>query len=392
VVRLSVLFTFYALRFGAFFNSLSISAAEGILGVLMLAAIYRLHTIRDYSVFKKSFFVFFILMIIAETISTFTGVDPDNSIKSLKSFWPLFYLPVIYVLFEGRNKMGYLNYSFVGGITAAVYGIYEIVSGKVQRADGFFSHALTYGNIMAILCITALGVLVFRLYRRKSQLYLTIAALVLCGAALMLSGSRGPILSFMIVAVVMFVYGFGWRGFAVCAVFLAICTGVVAGVPAVKMRFAETISSLDDSTTSMGTRLVLWEASSNAIMARPIFGYGKRNFKNEVSKYIDVPTSSRAHAHNTYIQYTFLHGFFGLVALLGYLGSIIWETKRRIRSGPFVKLAMFILAVFLLEGLTENTLGDSEVVMSCFSLVGLMLAPGRAAISQDKEYVEVTES
>ncbi len=76
------------------------------------------------------------------------------------------------------------------------------------------------------------------------------------------------------------------------------------------------------------------------------------------------------------------------------MGSIIWEIWRRRRSGgAYIKTALFIMFVFLLEGLTENALGDSEVVIMCFSLTGLMLAPGgRPAISMDDNLEEFNES
>ncbi len=190
----------------------------------------------------------------------------------------------------------------------------------------------------------------------------------------------------------MVVYRYRLKGLIPAVVAVVILVVAVSQIPTAKGRFMKTLNNTSVTTSSIGTRLVLWEASSEAIMARPIFGYGKRNFTSEVSKYIDVPTSSRAHAHNSYIQYTFLHGFFGLFALMGFLGSIIWEIWRRRRSGAYIKTALFIMFVFLLEGLTENALGDSEVVIMCFSLTGLMLAPGRPAISMDDNLEEFNES
>jgi len=382
------LLTAILLKFSAFANPISISGSEAALALLIIVAIVKTYKTKDYSVFKKSFFVFFILMIVMETVSTFHGVDVARSLKHYTSFWVLLYLPVVYVVFEGKDKVEILMYLFAGCSLSSVVGIYELLAGKVQRVDGLLSHSLTYGNVTAIVCITAVGVLLFRMYETKKHLYITIFALIICFTGLILSGSRGPILSFFIGVFAMSVYCFRLKGFIAGLVMVVVMCGIVYSVPSVNERFMSTIKNIHNTKSSMGTRLVLWEASSKAIMMRPFFGYGKGNFKKEVSKYINVPTSSRAHAHNSYIQFTFLHGFFGLFAMLGFIGSIMWEIIRRRRGAPFIKAAIFIMIVFLLEGLTENTFGDSEVVMTCLSVIGLALAPGRPAINMKEDFTE----
>lgn len=366
------------LRLGAVANSLSISASEIVLGLLILLAIYKTYKTRDYSVFKKGFFLFFLLMIVAETISTFAGIDPERSMKGFTTWWVLLYLPAIYIVFQGRDRVKYFVYVFLGAVIASVYGVYELLNGDVRRADGFFSHALTYGNVIALVAIAAFGVLLYRLYETKNHFYITSVTLVLTIVALLVSGSRGPILAFIITAFMVFIFRFKVKGFITGILLLIILVSVAYKVPHIQQRFINIADNAKVTTSSVGTRLVLWEASSRAIMLRPFFGYGKNNFRDNIGEFIDVPTSSRAHAHNSYIQYTYLHGFFGLFAMLGFLGSILWEIKRKMRDNPFMKVAMSVIVVFMLEGLTENNFTDSEVAIMCFSLVGMMLAPRRS--------------
>lgn len=365
------------MRFGAFANSVSISGAEMALGVLILMAAAKVYRTKDFSVFKKGFFLFYMMMIAAELISTFFSVNPGKSVNSLTSFWIISYLPVIYVLFEGRSRYVYMMYVYAGGIIAALCGFYEFFIQGLERADGFFSHALTYGNIMALLSITASGVMIFGCSENRREMYVNIAVLVLCIPALMFSGSRGPILAYFISLMLMFIYRFRIKGLAVSILLVAVFAGIVFSVPTLEKRFLKAFGNIHVTDSSIGTRIVLWEAASRAIMHRPWFGHGKGTFKSEISKYIDVPTSSRAHAHNSYIQYTFLHGFVGLFAMLGFIGTLLYEIYRRMSGSGYIKIAMFVMIVFLLEGLTENNFSDSEVVLVCFSLVGMMLAPGR---------------
>jgi len=173
----SCLFTTFILRFGAFSNTVSISASEMVLGILMLMAIYKTFKTKDYSVFKKPYFIFFMSMILAELISTFSGVDPERSAKDLTSFWVLSYLPAIYVIFHGREKLAYLNYLYLGALFSLCMGVYEYLFKDVQRMDGFFSHSLTFGNVYAMISIVAAGIIVFNAYRNKSEFYINLAAL-----------------------------------------------------------------------------------------------------------------------------------------------------------------------------------------------------------------------
>jgi O-antigen ligase len=366
----------------------SISGAEAALGLLIIMAIIKVFRTKDYSILKKGFFIFYISMIAMVVISAFTGIDTKESLRRLSSPWVLMYLPVLYVIFEGKDKIIYLMFMFTGGMLSTFYGFYKYFFDHQIRMKGFLTHALTYGNVTALVCITALGVLLFKVYEKRSHLYITLAALIICTVGLIMSGSRGPILSFAVCALAMMIYRFRWRGVIAGILLLALFSGVVYSVPSVNKRFIGTFANIDKPKSSIGTRLILWDATSQAIMIRPFFGYGSGNFRKVISEYVKVPVASRAHAHNTYLQFTFLHGFFGLAALLGFLGSLMWEILRRRRSSGLIKVSIFVLLVFMLEGLTENALGDSEVVMACLAVIGLALAPGRPAITAKKTSTE----
>jgi len=375
------LLTDILLKLGFLSLPTSISGAETALGLLIIIAFFKVVKTKDYSIVKKGFFIFYLAMLVAVVISAFIGVDVKKSLSNLTSPWVLMYLPVLYVIFQGKDKIIYLMFMFTGGMLSTFMGFYQIIFEDKPRMNGFLTHALTYGNVMALVCITALGVLLFKIYEKRPHLYITLATLIICSAGLIMSGSRGPIISFALSAVLMIVYRFRWKGLIAGVLLVALFCGAVYSVPGVNERFTGTFSNVGNTKSSMGTRLVLWEATSQAIMLRPFFGYGGGNFRKVITEYVKVPVSSKAHAHNTYLQFTFLYGFFGLAALLGFLGSLMWEILRRRRSSDLIKVSIFVLLVFMLEGLTENALGDSEVVMTCLAVVGLALAPGRPLIS-----------
>lgn len=343
--------------------------------ILLFARVFKT---KDFSFFKYPVVIFFLMMVLAETLSSIMGVNPQKSFQLWSSFWVVMFLFVSYTMTKSAERDKYLNWLYVGTLFSVGYSIYTVyVSKTVERAEGFFSHSLTYGNSMAMVAILLAGVLVFKLYDKSWKKYVYGLVLIAAIYILILSGSRGPILSFLIAFTAMLIYHFRLKGVVFASLILLVLVVIVIKTPSVNKRFAHTLQNLEQTTSSVGTRLVLWEASSKAIMAKPLFGYGKGNFKVVVNKYINVPTASRAHAHNSYIQYTFLHGIFGLFAMLGFLGSLMLEIVRKMRTSDYAKVALFVFFVYLLEGLTENNFTDSEVAMMAYFIIGVLTANGR---------------
>ncbi|MCD8491105.1 MAG: hypothetical protein LRY51_03960 [Geovibrio sp.] len=94
-------------------------------------------------------------------------------------------------------------------------------------------------------------------------------------------------------------------------------------------------------------------------------------FRKNVRKYTDKPLASMAHAHNSYLHHAAIYGLTGLTALLLFLGAIGQELAKAVkRRIPYSYGVLAAFLVFLLCGLTENNLGDSEVAMLMWLLSG----------------------
>lgn len=346
--------------------------------LLIIAAAITVYKERDFTIFKKSYTKFFLLMILAETLSTIFGYDPAKSLHSWSSFWVVGHLFCIYIIFDGKNRERYFVLMFIGMIISVFYSLPQMAVLVDHRVKGFYSHPLTYGNVTAMMFTAAVGLLMFTMPKDKKLKYFMFIACVFCLAGLLLSGGRGPMLSSFVSILAMIIYRYKTKGVAIAMAILVTVTVVAVSTPFIKDRFTKIETDMETgSNTSVGTRMVLWEATSKAIMEKPLFGYGKGNFKPVVSKYIDVPVASMAHAHNSYLQYTFVNGFFGLIALLLFLSALFRHVVRSAKTNPYAKTAIFVLVVYMLEGLTENNFNDSEVVMAAYIIIALLITPVR---------------
>lgn len=362
------------IQLGAFSVNVSISAAQFFLSLLIIFSAVKLYKTRDLSVLTSWHAKFFMLMIITELVSAFAGTNIQKSLSEVPSIWTYMYLYVCLILFNGANLNRVLYAFFAASILNAFSGAYDVFVTNFDRAIGFYTHALTYGNVAAVVFICALGLLVFVKYQPPKLRMLIAAAAVMSAFALFLSASRGPMLYAAITAAVMFVYQYKFKAAAVVtgiAVFLAAL--IYFDAPLRERIFTDRGGPSTES--SMGTRVVLWKTAIKGISERPLLGFGKGNFTKYVKDNVTVPLSSTAHAHNSYLHYTFNNGLVGLVFLLGFLVSLFRYIYRRSKEYPPAKAALFVFIVFLLEGLTENNFGDSEVVMLTMLLSAVLTAP-----------------
>ncbi|MGE4498115.1 MAG: O-antigen ligase family protein [Deferribacterales bacterium] len=371
----------YILPLTGFSQSISISASQIMLGVMIVWCMWTIYKEGDLSIFRSRIFIFIAAVFASAVLTALFAPDLDNKIKSIKNFWILAYIPAAMFAVTGRDSLRAVALSAsAGGAVSAVYGIAEFYAAygtlhHFNRADGFFSHSLTYGNSLVILIsLSVFAALSRNITNRKEKLF-HICAAVLMFAALLLSGSRGPMLSLIVTICVMMIPLFGKKGLAAAAGIIIICAAALTFSGSLQERYDDfNKSEFADSKSSFGTRIVLWQTSLKIIRDNPVFGIGYGNFKKYVDKYNSKPISSRAHSHNSYLYQAVIYGLTGLTALLILLGGIARElikaSKRNIHYA-YPVLAAFV--AFLLCGMTENNMGDSEVAMLIWLLTGSVM-------------------
>ena len=134
------------------------------------------------------------------------------------------------------------------------------------------------------------------------------------------------------------------------------------------------------------------------IRAHPWLGLGPEQVKSQFEKWVPsdvtrpLPSGWYGHLHNIYLQYAAERGIPTMLAMMWFIGKVLWDfaTALRGRIGPtegrFVLHGSIaaILAV-LAEGFLEFNLGDSEVLTLFLAVVAFGYI-AREEMPQKKRY------
>jgi O-antigen ligase len=135
------------------------------------------------------------------------------------------------------------------------------------------------------------------------------------------------------------------------------------------------------------SRLLLWKAGLKIFADHPVVGVGDIDLGDLLKAYAEPGYSGAwGHVHNIMLQILVTLGAVGGAAALTLFTLIFvteWRIYRRVRedwfAGSFVLGAMAVFVGFQVNGLTEWSFGDQEVVILLWVTVGISLALGRLA-------------
>lgn len=353
-------------------HMLSIASTQFFLACLTVYSIY-LYCKKQYTWSDFPYRYYILPLIFLTMLSVFMGVDTERSLPKVLNWWLFLYLVTMFLLARKKDILPtiVLN-SIIGADLAALYGLYQFVFTDMPRAEGFFTHALTYGNTLSMMLCMILARLATRSYRNQKELIFYAASGILIMAALFVSVARGPMLATLATVIIMLTIFKGVKGFIASSLILVLFIGAIVAIPAVRTRYAEFVdNSWKNEETAMGVRVPLWKASLEIIRDHPFSGIGERNFRQTAKKYIGYSLHVMSHAHNAYLHFALTHGLIAFSVLAALIIKLLYDTlPGAFRREPIAFTAVSILLVFLLEGLTENTIGDSEVAMLFYFLMG----------------------
>lgn len=283
-----------------------------------------------------------VALVCVSWLASALGRDPSGPqwVEALGRCWPLclaLLLPALPLPAEARprlTRLGLWVAAGVGGL-AAVQVAQAGVAPWEQPARGLFSHHLTLGyGLLPALAVA----LVERAWAPAALLGLGVAA----------TGSSGPALSVaVIVAGLIFGPGRALVGGAVAAIGLVL---VLRQDPA------------------LSERAVLWTSGATLALDHPL-GVGPSGFREAaapVQAELAPDFYFPLHAHDAALQLAALAGLGAWIAW-AWLMLALW--RRTDRAG---RLALAALAV---GGLTQDTLGDLEVIRALCAWALLRAAP-----------------
>jgi O-antigen ligase len=366
------------------------------------------------------------------------AVDPAAAHEDAKELliFALFYLGANTLVRRGARE-AVLSALFMGGIALGVMVVVQYhalgYDSLNHRPRGFLGHYMSSSGVLMGVVVTAAARLVFgRLDRPRLGDTWLVGVLVAGVAAVAALGVVAPATG--VVPTRLFVAGLAAGGAAVAlsgrasvrsattllpwvAVPLGTWAlvvsqtrnawvGVVAGlvvVTAVRtprllwglaavlgvlllVRPAAVASRLTVSDASTVDRYYMWQAGLDMILDKPVFGQGPGMILTVYPQYRwpQAPNPATPHLHNNALQVAATRGLPGLVFLTWWvvvaLAAALAEARRAKAEPPWgwpAVAALGALVAFLVAGLFEYNLGDSEVLMLALLLTSLPFARRR---------------
>ncbi|MGB7925018.1 MAG: O-antigen ligase family protein [Pyrinomonadaceae bacterium] len=267
-------------------------------------------------------------------------------------------------------------------------GIGNWTRGRDWRASGFFGHYTTYAEALQLIASLALGLLIALPDKRSKSGALLAVALAGLGLALLLTVTRASWLSFLLSAFVIVALGASRRTVLIlvaCALPL-----VFAGLFVLQQK--RNVGFFDPKDDSIRWRETVQREGLRLLVSRPrhlLVGVGMDSIKRYWRQWglFDNGRLPIGHMHSTPLQLALERGIPALLAWLALLflyARMLWRLVRSPHAGGWVERGLALgalggLAGFFASGLVHYNLGDSEVVMIFYLIMGLALVVEREA-------------
>ena len=272
-----------------------------------------------------------------------------------------------------------------GATPEARLGLNAWTRGRDERASGFYGHYTTYAEVLQLIGSLAAGLLIALRRKRTWHGALLAAAVAGIGVALLLTVTRASWLSFLLSIIVMSLVGLGSRR-ATLAVALGALLVVPLGLYVLQQKRG--VGFFDRKDGSISWRTTVYREGFELFAREPrhvLVGVGMDSLKRHWREWglFDKGRLPVGHMHSTPLQLALERG---LPALLLWLAVVflyarmlwrLWRAPALLedwRERGLVLGALGGLVGFFTSGLVHYNLGDSEVVMVFYLIMGLALA------------------
>jgi len=335
--------------------------------------------IKELKVFSWITLGYFFIMLASILIAD--GLNAEFSHLGRKAHFllaPLIALAMYQVHFPIRNLLLSIK---AGLIIIGIIVITQFLLGS-SRPSGMIN-----ANIFGDIAVAMLFLSVVQVFNEKpKEQVITLAAVIAGVIAIFLSGSRGSWLSFIILSIIFislvykpYLMGNKKRQLFI-VLFFSILFGFIGTQTDAGKKITDAIVNIqnwdngDQTYTSSGIRMEMWESSLEASKQSPWFGYGYRNSNVEVSKYVDSHNKTVAaftHLHNEYLTNLLAGGVFGLLSMLAliFVPMVIFVKKlKNEKTYYYATMGIMLCVGYATFGFTHIALGEEHVNASEITL------------------------
>lgn len=253
------------------------------------------------------------------------------------------------------------------------------------RAAGFYGHFTTFAEMLQLVGALLIGLLIAAVSGRAPKVFS--AALAVCaaflGLALLFTVTRASQLSFMISSGISVLAGAG-RRLAITAILITV---PIAAIGLYFLQKQRQVGFFDARDGSIQYREMMWRDGFRLWKESPrniVLGVGMDSIKTHWIEWhlFDNGFQPMGHFHSTPMQLLVERGFPALIIWLILLGTYLRTLWRSYREQTLqrwrvsgILLGTFSGAIgFFCGGLVHYNLGDAEVAMIFYILMGLSLS------------------
>lgn len=380
-MRVNILIPPFLMYLIAISLSLSISAMEIGLGLVLLFLIIYLWQNKINIIKDNSYIIPFLLFWFATLCSVIFGNQESDKIGGIFAIWGLLYFFSAYYLVSTSTIRLIFASLLLGGVILSISIFYDYFILNLPRPGGFLKMYLSSANILVIIAITSLSIIVTGYEKGKYALLYGISILLLIFAVI-LTGSRMSLLSFIATASLIFIFKFKVKGL-IYSIILLILVSIISIFSDIGDRFAEILTGLTNIETSHGWRFVLWKAAFQLFKDYPIFGIGDGAFEPLVLQIVPKSIFATGHAHNGFIHLLVTYGIVGFITFCYFYGKITIDLLKNIYSNKYAFIGFFVIVSFFIESLTESVFFDGETKMITMFILGIVLGAIKKSISDN---------
>jgi O-antigen ligase len=237
-----------------------------------------------------------------------------------------------------------------------------------NRATGMFGMAITYGNAISYLCaMFVAGFFKWSDIKKIVPWWLYLLSFCSSLAGMYFSYTRGGLVAFF-AAVAFLLFVKSKKLFVISSI---VVFALAAGIYVKTNSNSRLFQPLNSESNMI--RVSLYKAAWNGFLERPVFGLGYKKFEPQSTRLkADYDLDFKkfgGHAHNNYLEMLSGTGAIGLILFV--LFQIFWLLETLKRDGFIgIFLPSFIVS-FMVSGLFQNTITDSENIFTAMFLYSL---------------------
>lgn len=282
-------------------------------------------------------------------------------------------ISAVSTIYFAYDKGAYADYARSRYPEDAAILIQDNINGNIA---GLYNHYSKNGMVLSI----AVGILfVSFLYSKTSRdKKRNMIMLLLCAAALLFTGKRGPVIFCIITLLICYSLYLG-KSFSINKILriISLIVGTVilfvvlsSFIPQLS-RFLQRFEEAEGAGSIMMGRDIYYEYAISMFLSKPLVGHGWFSFGDVFAQ----------NAHNVYLQLlaeTGIVGFIFFIIAFGYLLYVaVHEYRRaqvcknRFAMGRLLK-SVFVIIFFILYGFTGNPLYDSLMLCPFFMAICIL--------------------